>query len=176
MIFHRLPLNDAILVEIERKDDERGFFARTFCEREFSANGLPIHFPQSNVSFNLLEGTVRGMHFQRTPREEPKLVRCTKGAIYDVIIDLRPHSPTFRKSHSVDLTEENHKTLYIPPGFAHGFQALKERTEVLYMMGEYYFAEAAAGVRWNDPAFEVSWPLPITMISERDLAYPDFAV
>lgn len=174
MIFHAVSLPGAVLIEIERREDERGFFARTFCEREFAAAGLPTHFPQSNVSFNRTRGTVRGMHFQRAPHEEPKLVRCTRGAIYDQIVDLRPDSTTFRKSFGAELSEENRSALYVPPGFAHGFQTLQDGSEVLYMMGEYYVADAAAGVRWNDPAFNLSWPLPISVISDRDLSYPDF--
>lgn len=174
MIFHALSLPGAVLIEIERREDERGFFARTFCEREFAAAGLPTRFPQSNVSFNRVRGTVRGMHFQRAPYDEPKLVRCTRGVIYDQIIDLRPDSPTFRRAFGAELSEDNRTALYVPPGFAHGFQTLQDRSEVLYMMGEFYVANAAAGVRWNDPAFDLSWPLPISVISERDLAYPDF--
>ena len=174
MRFEELPLQGALRVEIEPRLDERGLFARTFCEQEFAAAGLPVRYPQMNLSFNHRKGTVRGMHFQLAPHEEPKLVRCTRGAIHDVIIDLRPDAPTYRHSVGTTLTQDNRAALYIPAGFAHGFQTLADDSEVLYLMGDVYVSELARGVRWNDPAFDVQWPLGITVISERDLAYPDF--
>jgi dTDP-4-dehydrorhamnose 3,5-epimerase len=174
MIINSLALSGAFLVEIERKEDQRGFFARTFCEERFAAAGMPTRFPQSNISFNKQKGTLRGMHFQRAPHGDPKLVRCTKGAIHDVIVDLRPTSATFTKSFGVELTEENRSALYVPPGFAHGFQTLEDRSEVLYLMGEVYFPELASGIRWNDPVLDVRWPLPISVIAERDRTFPDF--
>ncbi len=175
MQFTPLSLSGAVAIEIDPRRDERGFFSRTFCEQEFAAQGLATHFPQSNISFNNRCGTVRGMHYQAEPYPEIKLVRCTRGAIYDVIIDLRPGSASFKQSLGIELNAENRTALYIPAGFAHGFQTLTDDTEVLYMMGDVYHADLARGVRWNDPAFNIQWPLPVSMISERDLAYPDFA-
>lgn len=172
MHFHPLEISDAILIEPERRSDERGFFARVFCMEEFARAGLPTHFPQSNVSFNAKAGTVRGMHYQLAPHEEPKVVRCTRGAIYDVIVDLRPGSPTLHRSVGVELSAENGLMLYIPPGFAHGFQTLVDTTEVFYLMGDVYAPELARGVRWDDPALAISWPLPVSVIAERDLSYP----
>lgn len=174
MRFRTLDIPGPVLVEIEPHTDERGFFARSYCEQEFAAAGLPIRFPQSNISFNLRRGTVRGMHFQTAPHEEPKLVRCTQGAIHDVVIDLRPGSASHCRAVAVTLTRENRIALYVPPGFAHGFQTLEDDTEVLYAMGEIYVPRAAAGVRWDDPAFSVRWPLPISVISDRDRTYPDY--
>lgn len=172
MRFHPLEISDAIVIEPERRSDERGFFARVFCLEEFAQAGLPTHFPQSNVSFNAKAGTVRGMHYQLAPREEPKVVRCTRGAIYDVIVDLRPDSPTLYRSVGVELSAENGLMLYIPPGFAHGFQTLVDTTEVFYLMGDVYAPELARGVRWDDPALKINWPLPVSVIAERDLSYP----
>lgn len=174
MKFQHLSLTDAVLVEIAPLSDERGFFARSFCEEEFAAAGLPTQFPQMNISSNTRKGTVRGMHFQAFPHEEPKLVRCIRGAIHDVIIDLRPQSPTYCQSLGVELNEDNHTGLYVPPGFAHGFQTLADSSVVLYLMGNTYHPESARGVRWNDPAFSVIWPVPISVISHRDATYPDF--
>lgn len=174
MKFEPLALPGAVLVQIEPHRDERGFFARTFCQEEFAEAGLPTRFPQANLSSNTLAGTVRGMHFQAPPHEEPKLIRCVRGAVYDVIIDLRPTSPTYRQSLGAELNQDNHAALYVPPGFAHGFQTLADNSELLYMMGQTYNPQAARGVRWNDPAFAVSWPLPISIISQRDATYPDF--
>lgn len=176
MKFQPLSLPGAVLVEIAPLSDERGFFARSFCEEEFAAAGLPTRFPQMNLSSNKSKGTVRGMHFQAPPHEEPKLVRCIRGAIHDVIIDLRRQSPTYCQSLGVELNEDNHAGLYVPPGFAHGFQTLADSSVVLYMMGTAYHSESARGVRWNDPAFSVTWPLPISVISHRDATYPDFKV
>jgi dTDP-4-dehydrorhamnose 3,5-epimerase len=174
MIFTETALRGAYISEPERIEDERGFFARTWCEREFEAHGLNSKLVQCNISFNKRKGTLRGMHYQIAPNEEAKLVRCTRGAIYDVIIDLRPGSPTFTKHVPVTLTAENRRMLYIPEGFAHGFQTLEDRTEVSYQMSEYYVPEYGRGVRWNDPAFGIQWPLPVTIISDRDRTYPDF--
>jgi len=175
MLFRPLDLAGAVLVEPVRLADERGFFARVFCEEEFAAAGLPTRFPQCNVSFNASKGTVRGMHFQCAPYEDPKLVRCSRGAIFDVIVDLRPGSPTHLRSVGVELTEENGLALYVPPGFAHGFQTLADGTEVFYQMGEVYVPDLARGIRWDDPAIDVRWPLPVAVISERDRTYPDYA-
>jgi dTDP-4-dehydrorhamnose 3,5-epimerase len=155
-------------------EDERGFFARTFCRREFEARGLNPRLAQCSVSFNRRKGTLRGMHFQRAPHREAKLVRCTAGAIYDAIIDLRPASPTFLRHAGVELTAENRRALYVPEGFAHGFQTLADGTEVFYQMSEPYAPQAAAGVRWDDAAFGVRWPLRVSVIAKRDEEYPDF--
>ncbi|MGB5878758.1 MAG: dTDP-4-dehydrorhamnose 3,5-epimerase [Thermoanaerobaculia bacterium] len=175
MIFLETPLAGAFVIDIEPHEDERGFFARTFCQEEFEAHGLDSTFVQSSVSFNRQRGTLRGMHFQAPPHEESKVVRCTAGAIYDVIVDLRPLSPTFVQWHAVTLSAENRTMFYIPGGFAHGFLTLEDNTEVLYQMSEFYYPDSARGVRWDDPAFGIEWPVEPTAISDRDQSYPDFA-
>ena len=155
-------------------EDDRGFFARTFCRREFEARGLNPQVVQCNVSFNKRKGSLRGMHFQASPYSEAKLVRCTAGSIYDVIIDLRASSSAFRKHFGVELSARNRKMLYIPEEFAHGFQTLEDDTEVFYQMSQYYSPEHSGGVRWDDPAFGISWPPGERIIIERDRTYPDF--
>lgn len=167
-------LKGAFIIELERLDDERGFFARTFCQREFKEHGLNPKIVQCNMSFNRKKGTLRGMHYQAFPYEEAKLIRCTKGAIYDVIVDLRSDSLTFKQWFAVDLTDENRRMLYIPGGFAHGFQTLDNNTEVFYLMSEFYHPECAKGIRWNDPTFRIEWRIENPIISKRDLQYPDF--
>ncbi len=174
MRFTPLPLAGAVLVAMEPHVDARGHFARSFCEAEFAAAGLPTRWPQMNVSVNAAAGTLRGMHFQRPPFEEPKLVRCVRGAILDVVIDLRPASATFRQHVAVPLDAVSGDALYVPPGFAHGFQALRDDTEVLYMMGAAFEPAAQDGVRWDDAAFGIAWPLPVAAMSPRDAGYPDF--
>jgi dTDP-4-dehydrorhamnose 3,5-epimerase len=174
LLFKQLDLPGAYLVEIEPRADERGFFARTFCEDEFAATGLVTRFLQSSVSYNARRGTVRGMHFQAAPHQEIKLVRCVSGAVYDVIVDVRPGSPTYLRSIGVELSAKNRSALYIPGGFAHGFQTLLDDSELLYMIDVNYVAEAARGVRWNDPLFRLEWPDPIKVISSRDLEFPDW--
>lgn len=174
MIFHQLDIPGAFLIEPERVEDRRGFFARTYCRRELEARGLDPTVVQTSVSVNRLRGTVRGMHWQTAPYEEIKLVRATRGAIFDVILDLRPGSPTWKRHAGVELTADNRLSLYVPAGVAHGFQTLEDDTEVFYQMSEFYYPEAARGVRWDDPAFEIEWPLAISMISERDLTFPPF--
>jgi dTDP-4-dehydrorhamnose 3,5-epimerase len=174
MIFSATALAGAYLIEPERLEDERGFFARTWCVDEFAARGLNPRLVQCSISFNRRKGTLRGMHFQAAPHEEAKLVRCTRGAIYDVIVDLRPDSPTFKRWTAVDLTAENRRMLYVPEGFAHGFQTLEDESEVSYQMSEYYHAASARGVRWDDPAFGIEWPVEERTISARDRHYPDF--
>lgn len=174
MRFVETPLAGARVIEIEPHADARGFFARTFCRDELTAAGLPGEFMQASVSYNIRRGTLRGMHFQAAPHEEPKLVRCTRGAIFDVIIDLRRASPTHCRWFGIELTAENRRTLYVPPGFAHGFQTLVDDTEILYQMAEPYLADAARGVRWNDPAFAIAWPIGEPFMSERDAGYPDY--
>lgn len=174
MIFRETSLSGAYIIEPEFKEDERGFFARTWCQREFREHGLNTSLVQCNISFNKKKGTLRGMHFQKPPYEEAKLVRCTMGAIYDVIIDLRPDSSTFKKWFATELTAENRKMLYIPEGFAHGFITLTDNTEVFYQMSQFYYPEYAIGVRWNDPSFNIIWPIDVAVISDRDRNYPDF--
>lgn len=175
MIFTETALKRAFVIEPEPFVDERGFFARSWCIREFEQNGLNPGLVQCNISYNRKRGTLRGMHFQVAPHEEAKLVRCTRGAIYDVIIDLRPDSGTYMKWFGAELTEENHKMLYIPEQFAHGFLTLADDVEVFYQMSEFYAPECARGFRWNDPAFDIRWPEPINVISDKDGAYPDFS-
>jgi dTDP-4-dehydrorhamnose 3,5-epimerase len=174
MIFIETKLPGLFMVDLEQREDERGFFARSWCYNEFAAQGLATQLVQCNVSFNARRGTLRGMHYQAEPYPETKLARCTMGAIYDVAIDLRPDSPTFGQWMGVELTAENRRALYIPAGFAHGFQTLLDNSEVFYQMSEFYHAEAARGVRWNDPAFRISWPLTDPFLSEKDRTYPDF--
>lgn len=175
MRFEAIGLDGAWLVHPEPMRDDRGFFARTFCVNEFGERGLETQFPQHSISLSLCKGTVRGMHFQKSPHEEVKLVRCLSGSIYDVIIDLRPGSPTFRRWKGFELSGENGLQLYIPKGFAHGFQTLADDTRVNYLISEFHAPAAASGVRYNDPAFDVRWPLAVTTISEKDLRWPDFA-
>lgn len=174
MQFSNLSLSGAKLVRIERSRDERGFFARTHCAHEFEAAGLPAGFVQSSISYNAAAGTIRGLHFQWAPSREGKLVRCLRGAVHDVLLDLRPDSPSFLQHEPVELTQDNRDAVYIPPGIAHGFQSLREHCELLYQMTDYHQPELASGVRWNDGAFRIAWPLAVTAISERDNSYPDF--
>ncbi len=174
LIFTETRLKGAWIIEPEKLEDERGFFARTWCQREFTSRGLNPCLVQCSISFSPKKGTLRGMHFQIPPHEEAKLVRCTMGRIYDVIVDLRPDSPTFRRWIAAELTAENHKMLYAPEGFAHGFQTLADNTEVFYQMSEVYHAECARGVRWDDPAFCITWPADRRIISPRDAQHPDF--
>jgi dTDP-4-dehydrorhamnose 3,5-epimerase len=173
--FEELALAGAYIVEPELHTDQRGFFARMFCEEEFATKGLTSRFPQSSISFNACRGTVRGMHFSVAPHEETKLVRCTAGVIYDVIVDLRSKSATYLNTIAVELSAQNHRALYIPTGLAHGFQALEDHTEVFYMIDTPFVPGAARGLRWNDPSICITWPEPITVISERDLQFPDWS-
>jgi dTDP-4-dehydrorhamnose 3,5-epimerase len=175
MIFKETGLEGAYLIEMEPHADERGFFARAWCRREFEERGLDTGIAQTSVSFNTARGTLRGMHFQLHPHEEVKLVRCTAGAIWDVIIDLRPASSTYRRWEGFELTQQNRRQLYIPKGFAHGFQTLADATEVHYQISEFYAPGASSGFRHDDPAFAIRWPLPVAVISERDLSWPNFA-
>jgi dTDP-4-dehydrorhamnose 3,5-epimerase len=176
MIFTETPLKGAYIIDPERLMDERGFFARTWCKREFEEHGLNTGLMQCSLSFSLKKGTLRGMHYQVAPHAEEKLVRCTAGTIYDVIVDLRPDSATFRHWFGVELTSVNRRMLYIPAGLAHGFLTLTEDAEVFYQISEFYAPDCARGVRWNDPAFGIRWPNEVAMISERDCTYPDFAL
>ncbi len=173
MLFTETNLRGVWIVDLERREDERGFFARSWCRDEFAAHGLNPALVQCNISFNKRKGTLRGMHYQAAPHEEAKLVRCTAGAIYDVAVDLRPGSATFRQWMSVELTAQNRRMLYISEGLAHGFQTLEAETEVFYQMFESYHPESARGVRWNDPAFGIDWPAASErLLSERDRSYP----
>ena len=175
MLFRPTSLADVRLIELAPAADERGFFARTFCTREFGAQGLETSFVQHSVSSTARTGSVRGMHFQRRPHEEVKLIRCIAGAIHDVLIDLRPASPTYRKWEAYELTPSNRMQLYVPAGFAHGFQTLAPDCMVSYLISAFYAPDAAAGVRHNDPAFKIAWPLPVADISPKDRIWPDFA-
>lgn len=174
MRFTETPLAGAYLIDLERREDERGFFARSWCADEFKQHGLNPRLVQCNLSFNKKRGTLRGMHYQAEPYPEAKLVRCTMGAIYDVIIDLRPASPTFKQWFGVELTAENRRALYIPIGCAHGFQTLVDHSEVFYQMSEFFHPECARGVRWNDPCFGIIWPIDPPILSQRDQSYEDF--
>jgi dTDP-4-dehydrorhamnose 3,5-epimerase len=172
MTFTEVPLAGAYTVDVSRVGDERGFFARSFCAAEFAAQGLAPVMSQCSVSFNAAKGTLRGLHYQTAPHAEEKLVRCTRGAIFDVIVDLRPGSPTYREWYGTELTADNHRALYVPKGFAHGFVTLADAAEVYYMISVPYAAGFAAGVRWNDPAVGIRWPLAPAVISERDAGFP----
>jgi dTDP-4-dehydrorhamnose 3,5-epimerase len=176
MRFSQTPLADTWVVELDPIADERGWFARTFDAEEFAAHGLNPSMVQCNVSFNARRDTLRGMHYQAEPHGESKLVRCVRGAIFDVAVDLREDSATLHGWHGVELSAENRRAFYIPAGLAHGFQTLTDDTEVLYQMGHHYVPEAARGVRFDDPAFGIEWPEPAgeRIVSERDASYPDF--
>jgi dTDP-4-dehydrorhamnose 3,5-epimerase len=174
MIFTETIISGAYRIAVERLKDERGFFARSWCQTEFAAHGLNPRLVQCNISFNDQPGTLRGLHYQAAPHAEAKVVRCTLGAVYDVIVDIRPNSPTFKHWLSVELTAHNRLMLYVPEGVAHGFQTLEPDSEVLYQMSEFYHPECARGLRWNDPAFDIRWPLAIQSISPRDRQYSDF--
>lgn len=174
MIFHETKLPAVFEIQVEPKVDDRGFFARTWCQKECEERGLNPKLVQCNVSFNKQKGTLRGMHYQAAPYAETKLVRCTQGSIYDVILDLRQESPAFKQWVSVVLTSQKRNMVYIPEGCAHGFLTLEDQSEVFYQMSEFYNAESARGVRWDDPAFEISWPARVEVISERDRTYPNF--
>jgi len=172
MKFVHTDLRDAFIIEPELLEDNRGFFARTFCTREFAQHGLEASFVQCSVSFNRKKGTLRGMHYQKHPACEAKLVRVTAGAILDVIVDLRPDSPTYLKHIGVELSAQNHRALYVPKMFAHGFQTLEDNSEVFYQISEFYSPEASTGLRYNDPKLAINWPRPVTTISEKDSSWP----
>jgi dTDP-4-dehydrorhamnose 3,5-epimerase len=168
MIFTETKLKGAYIIDIDRREDARGFFARAFCQKEFEAYGLKADIAQANVAFNHKKGTLRGMHFQYPPAAETKLVRCTRGAILDIIVDLRPESPTYLQHVTVELSEDNHRAIYVPERFAHGYQVLQDNTETSYQVGEFYTPSAEDGLLYNDPRLGLEWPLPITVISEKD--------
>jgi dTDP-4-dehydrorhamnose 3,5-epimerase len=176
MIFTSTQLEGALLVDIEPREDERGFFARTWCREELAAQGLDTEIAQESLSYNRLRGTIRGLHFQHPPHEENKIVRCLRGAIFDVIIDLKPNSSSFLQWQGFELTAENRRALYIPKGFAHGFQTLVDHCEIAYQISAFYAPQAAAGYRYDDIAFRIAWPLPVSMISDRDLGWPNFKI
>jgi dTDP-4-dehydrorhamnose 3,5-epimerase len=174
MEYHESKIRGVFEIRIEPKEDGRGFFARTWCQKEFEEHGLNPHLVQCSLSFNSKKGTLRGMHYQAAPYAETKLVRCTQGSIYDVVIDLRAQSPTFRSWISVVLDSKKRNMVYIPEGCAHGFLTLEDGSEVFYQMSQFYDAGSARGVRWDDPAFRIAWPEKVTVLSERDRTYPDF--
>jgi dTDP-4-dehydrorhamnose 3,5-epimerase len=176
MLFTSTQLEGAFLIDIEPRKDERGFFARTWCRQELAARGLDTEVAQESISYNRLAGTVRGLHFQRPPHEENKIVRCTRGAIFDVIVDLRPHSPSYLQWQAFELTAENRRAVYIPKGVAHGFQTLTDHCEVNYHISAFYAPDASSGYRYDDHTFEITWPLPVTVISERDASWRRFKV
>jgi len=176
MIFRNTDIQGAFVVEIEPKDDERGFFARGFCRKEFEAHGLNTDVAQANIGMSRLRGTLRGLHYQIGPHEETKLVRCTAGAVFDAIVDLRSCSPSYKKWLGVELTAENHRMIYVPEGCAHGYLTLADNTEVFYLVSRSYSAGAERGVRWNDPAFAMHWPLmERVVISDKDASWPDWS-
>lgn len=171
MIFTETRLKGAFIIDLDRKTDERGFFARAFCQKEFRDHGLKSVIAQANVASNARRGTLRGMHFQYPPAAESKLVRCTRGAILDIIVDLRPESPTYLEHISVELNEENMTALYVPERFAHGYQVLRDNTDTSYQVGEFYTPNAEGGLRYDDPRLGLKWPLPVSVISAKDQAF-----
>ena len=172
MIFTETTLSGAFILDLERREDDRGFFARAFCQNEFTDHGLKPLIAQANIAFNKRKGTLRGMHFQFPPAAETKLVRCTRGAIVDIIVDLRPESPTYLQHVAVELSADNHRALYVPERFAHGYQVLEDITETSYQVGEFYTPEAEGGLRHDDPRLGLTWPLAVTEITEKDRAFP----
>ncbi|HEY5753326.1 MAG TPA: dTDP-4-dehydrorhamnose 3,5-epimerase [Chthoniobacterales bacterium] len=172
MIFRETALQGAYIVDLDQKSDERGFFGRAFCAREFEQHGLNPRMVQANLSFNHARGTLRGMHYQALPAAESKLIRCVHGAIWDVIVDMRPESPTYLEYIGVELSADNHRAIYVPELFAHGNQALTDGAELLYLISEFYAPGMERGVRYDDPAIGIEWPLPVTVISEKDKSWP----
>ena len=174
MKFQPTSLPGLWLIELELREDERGFFARTYCETEFAAQRLNTRWPQSNLTLTKKRGSIRGMHYQADPKPEIKLIRCALGKIYDVLLDVRRDSPTFGKWEAFELSGQNRRQLYVPGGFAHGFQCLEDNCEVFYQMSEFYVPELARGIRWNDPFFDVKWPLAPTVMAQKDRDFPNF--
>lgn len=175
MIYKETPIDGVFIIDIEPVADERGFFSRTWCVKEFQARGLNSDLVQCNISFNKKRGTLRGMHYQKPPHGEVKVVRCTRGRVFDVILDLRPESPSFQQWLGVELSEDNHHMLYIPEGCAHGFQTLEDDSELFYQMSTFYEPGVASGVRWNDPSFAIRWPLEVAVVSDKDNKFPDYS-
>jgi len=176
MIFTETKLKGAYIIEVQKFEDNRGFFGRTFCQREFQDHGLNPNVSQANVSYNKKQGTLRGMHYQIKPYEEVKLVRCTRGAIFDVIIDMRPDSATCKQWIGVELRENSYTMLYVPEAFAHGFQTLEDDTEVIYQVSQFYTPGSERGIRYNDPAFRINWPVEVQVISDKDSSWPDYSI
>jgi dTDP-4-dehydrorhamnose 3,5-epimerase len=176
MIFTETELNGAYIIEIEKLTDNRGFFGRAWCQKEFEQHNLIARIRQVNVSSNMRKGTLRGMHYQIAPYQETKLVRCTRGSIYDVIIDLRTSSPTYGRWTGVELTAKNYRLLYVPEDFAHGFQTLEDNTEVTYQVSQFYMPGSEGGIRWNDPAFSIEWPMSVQVLSEKDDNWPNYSL
>lgn len=176
MKFNKTPLGGAYTIDLEPRGDDRGFFSRLFCSEEFAQHGIESDVIQANDSFSAHKGTLRGLHYQLAPKEETKLVRCISGTIYDVIVDLRPDSPTFKQWFGAELSAENRRMMFVPRGFAHGFLTLTDNTEVIYLVSESYSKELERGLRWNDPAFNIAWPIAPTVISERDSNHPNFSM
>ena len=174
VIFTETKLKGAYLIDLERREDQRGFFARSWCRKEFEAHGLNLQQVQVNVGFSVKKGTLRGMHYQTVPFREVKVVRCTMGAVYDVIVDLRTDSPTHKQWIGAELDSGNHRMIYIPEGFAHGYQTLADNTEIYYQTSQFYAPEYARGSRYDDPAFGIEWPIPVTIISDADRSWPDY--
>ncbi|QSR86376.1 dTDP-4-dehydrorhamnose 3,5-epimerase [Candidatus Methylacidiphilum infernorum] len=174
MKFTPLPLAGAFLIDLEKKEDPRGFFARVFCRKEYEAHGLDPDIAQINTSLSLKRGTLRGLHYQVFPKAETKVIRCLRGALWDVIVDLRPESKTYLCHYGCELNEENRRMVYVPRGFAHGFLTLADNTEAFYLVGEFYSPEHERGIRYNDPALNISWPFEPLVISEKDRNYPDW--
>jgi dTDP-4-dehydrorhamnose 3,5-epimerase len=175
MIFKATAINDAFIINIEKIGDERGFFGRAFCRREFEDHGIDFQIQQANIGFSRSRGTLRGLHYQVPPHGEAKLVRCTAGAIFDVILDLRPASSTFKQWMGVELTAKSHTMLYVPEGCAHGYLTLADGTEICYLVSQYYHQAAERGIRWNDPAFKIEWPIIESLvISDKDQNWPDW--
>jgi dTDP-4-dehydrorhamnose 3,5-epimerase len=174
MIFTETPIGGAFLIDLEPRGDERGFFARFFCEREFGAHGLSTHFVQANNSLSARRGTLRGMHYQLAPKAETKVVRCLRGALFDIVLDLRKGSPTFGKSFGAELSADNRRMMYVPKGFGHGFVTLTDDAEALYLVDEFYSPEHERGVRWDDPKFGIQWPVAPVVMSDKDRSYRDF--
>ena len=175
MIFTETPLKGAFVLEVNKLKDERGFFGRTYCQHELEQHGLTNNIAQANVSFNPKKGTMRGMHYQVDPYQETKLVRCTRGALYDVIIDLRPNSSTYKQWFGIELTQDNYTMLFVPEDFAHGFVTLEDNTEAIYQVSEFYTPGAEQGIRWNDPGIAIDWPIEPGVVSEKDASWPDFS-
>jgi dTDP-4-dehydrorhamnose 3,5-epimerase len=174
MKFTETKLKGAFIVEIEKLTDDRGFFGRSWCRKEFEAYGLTSRVVQTNVSFNRKKATLRGMHYQIAPHQESKFIRCTRGAIYDVIIDLRSELPTYKQWVGVELTADNYSMLFVPEGFSHGFMTLMDNTEITYQVSEFYTPGSEKGIRFNDPTFRIRWPLEVSVISDKDRTWPDF--
>lgn len=175
MIFNKTTLADAFVLDIQKRGDERGFFGRTYCEAEFAAHGLATHYPQMNTNYSAKRGTLKGLHLQAAPNEEAKFIRCLSGAAYELICDLRPTSPTYRKWEAFEITAANRRMLYAPPGFGHAFFSLEDDTEITYLCSASYAPGGEWGVRWNDPGFDFKWPFEPSVVSEKDAAWPDYA-